>query len=665
MKNLRREKQNTALLAKEHGGKRPLTYRRIVFDAALFRRIRPLILKLRKKMKERYGMERGSHTLASLVFAIVCVSLAAAQDIVPVSDITGGTSVFVFRGNSNSVTKKYVSQAKSQRTKAQRSDNARRVGTQYEKLSKAAPRRERIAAVDPENLPPQIATMPKSEAAKIFAGVGEYYMDRNEYDKAIDFFREANTLDSTNKVARMGLSEALALKGNQLLVIDNLPVAQKFFDEALKLNPNNAPAYFGLGEILSAGGKNDDAVINYEKALSNDKDLTEIFVPLGILYYQQGKYEKAEEMLSRSVSLDPDDAPAQYFSGLVSLSRNKEQDALLAFKRAQKLDPNYAEAFYYAGEAQARLGKSSLAIEEYKRAIALKDNYFEAWYGLGSAYFDVENYREAITAFERAKRLRNDNAEVVANLADAYRQIGDYNQAETNYSLAVLFFERQRDFAQNKATRDLTADIYGRWGFVIAKQCEMNVKRGMSCKWNTAVNALDKASALSHDNFDTANLGWAYYNAARADMAAGRKDEARAKLLKARDNLKQAIETNPGYMQGPLLNLGMVYTDLQDYPAAIETFKKVVAREPKWVFALNELGIAYMNNGNYKEAAAEFRKAVSRDNKFAPAYFNLAHAEYKNGNMGEAKKAYSRLRSLGRADLATRLDVLTGGRIRK
>lgn len=615
-------------------------------------------------MREKIGTKRGSRTLVAVVFAIICVSLAAAQDIVPVNDITGGTSVFVFRGASNSVTKKYVSQAKSRRTKAQRSDNARRVGNQYEKLSKAAPRRERIAAVDPDNLPPQIATMPKNEAAKIFAGVGEYYMDRNEYDKAIDFFREANTLDSQNNVARLGLSEALALKGNQLLVIDNLPIARKFFDEALTLNPKNAPAYFGVAEILSESGTNDEAVANYEKALANDNDLTEIFVPLGILYYQQGKYDKAEQMLSRSVSLDPNDAPAQYFSGLVLLSQNKEQNALLAFKRAQQLDPNYSEAFYYAGEAQARLGKSREAIEEYKRAIALKDNYFEAWYGLGSAYFDLDNYREAITAFERAKRLKNDNAEVVANLGDAYRQIGDFNQAETNYNLATIFFERQPDFAQNKAKRDLTADIYGRLGFVIAKQCEINSKRGMSCKWNTAVNSLDKASALSHDNFDTANLGWAYYNAARADIAAKRTEEGRAKLIKARDNLKKAIDSNPGYLQGPLLNLGMVYTDLQDYPAAIETLKKVVAREPKWVFALNELGIAYLNNGNFKEAVAEFRKAVSQDNKFAPAYFNLGHAEFKNGNMGEAKKAYSKLKSLGRNDLASRLELLTGGRIR-
>jgi tetratricopeptide (TPR) repeat protein len=59
--------------------------------------------------------------------------------------------------------------------------------------------------------------------------------------------------------------------------------------------------------------------------------------------------------------------------------------------------------------------------------------------------------------------------------------------------------------------------------------------------------------------------------------------------------LKKAIDSNPKILEGPLLNLGMVYTDLGDYKSAIETLKSAIQKEPKWVFALNELGIAYLN----------------------------------------------------------------------
>lgn len=616
-------------------------------------------------MKKTRGVRRGTITLSVLISAVICVSLVAAQEIVPVSDLTGGSSLFVFRGASKSVSRKYVTQGKARRTKQQRSENARKVNTQYAKLSKAAPRRTREAVVDPNDPSlKQIATMPKEEAAKLFAGVGEYHMDRSDYDNAIDFFRESINLDSKNATAKAGLSEALALKGNELLAQDSDAVAKKFFEEALTYNDRNAPAYYGLAEILSESGDEDGASANYEKSLQFDRELTEIYVPLGILYYRKGNFAKADELLSKATAIDANDATTQYFLGLVRLQQGRDRDAAESFKRAKTLDPTNAEAFYYSGELQTRLNNNAAAIEDFKKAIAIRQNYFEAWYGLGSALFELDNYKEAVAAFEQAKRLRNNNPEVVANLGDAYRQLGDFNQAESNYNLAVIFFERSPGYANNAEMKDLVADINGRIGFVIAKQCEINRKRAIACKWDTAVRALEKASQITNSNMDHANLGWAYYNAGRADMVGGNPAVRRAKLEKARDNLLKAVNSTSVYQQGALMNLGMVYTDLGDYKGAISALKRVVDKEPKWVFAVNELGIAYYNDKNYKEAVSQFKKAISRDGKFAEAYYNLGRAHFKDGNLGETQNVYNKLKSLGRNDLAVKLQVETNGAVK-
>lgn len=616
-------------------------------------------------MKKIPGVRRGTITLSVLISAVICVSLVAAQEIVPVSDLTGGSSLFVFRGASKSVSRKYVTQGKARRTKQQRSENAKKVNTQYAKLSKAAPRRTREAVVDPNDPSlKQIATMPKEEASKLFAGVGEYHMDRSDYDNAIDFFRESLNLDPKNAVAKAGLSEALALKGNELLAQDSDAVAKKFFEEALTYNDRNAPAYYGLAEILSEAGDEDNASVNYEKSLQFDRELTEIYVPLGILYYRKGNFVKADELLTKAVAIDANDATTQYFLGLVRLQQGRDRDAAESFKRAKTLDPTNAEAFYYSGELQTRLNNNTAAIEDFRKAIAIRQNYFEAWYGLGSALFELDNYKEAVAAFEQAKRLRNNNPEVVANLGDAYRQLGDYNQAESNYNLAVIFFERSPGYEQNAEMKDTVADINGRIGFVIAKQCEINRKRAIACKWDTAVRALEKASQITNSNMDYANLGWAYYNAGRADMVGGNPAVGRTKMEKARDNLLKAVNSSSGYQQGALMNLGMVYTDLGDYKGAITALKRVVDKEPKWVFAVNELGIAYYNDKNYKEAVSQFKKAVSRDGKFAEAYYNLGRAHFKDGNLGETQNVYNKLKSLGRNDLAVKLQVETNGAVR-
>ncbi|MGH9948797.1 MAG: tetratricopeptide repeat protein, partial [Pyrinomonadaceae bacterium] len=309
-------------------------------------------------------------------------------------------------------------------------------------------------------------------------------------------------------------------------------------------------------------------------------------------------------------------------------------------------------------------GDTRQAGTEVEQAVVSKSNYFDAFFGRGTAYFALGEYPKSIENYEKAKRLKNDNAEVVANLGDAYRQVGDFNKAETNYSLAALFFERQPDFANNKETREIAADTYGKIGFAVGKQCEANIQYAISCKWNVAVDSLKKAVAITNSPNDQANLGWALHNFGKQDIREGKTAAGKEKLEQGREALERAVAANPKFLEGPMLNLGMVYTDLGNNKQAIDTLKKVIQKEPKWVFALNELGIAYMNDGNSKEAAAQFKKAVDRDNKFAAAYYNLAKAEFKNGNLGEAKKAHARLKALGRTDLSIRLEVESRGAIR-
>jgi hypothetical protein len=78
-------------------------------------------------MDNNTGSKKSPITFVIAVMATVCASLVAAQDIVPVSDIGGGTSVFVFRGASRSVAKKFVAPARTRRTKLERIESAKKV----------------------------------------------------------------------------------------------------------------------------------------------------------------------------------------------------------------------------------------------------------------------------------------------------------------------------------------------------------------------------------------------------------------------------------------------------------------------------------------------------------------------------------------------------------
>lgn len=622
-------------------------------------------------------------SLANAFFVAVIISAVlvdanptAAQELVPVSDISGGSSVFILRSSSRSP-KQFALRSRAVRTKAQRIELAKRVSRQYTTLAKVTPRRVRVKAVDPKDLPSaaKIKQMSAEEATKLFAGVGEYHMDRDDYNSAILYFREALDLGKDNAVAKTGLSEALSLKGNELLAKDSFPAARAMFNEALLYNPKNAPAYFGLATVLSEMGEDDEAIARYEEALKEDRELTEIYTPLGILYYQQSEaakqkgdtqlqgdaLTKADANLTKAAALPTADFQTHYFLGLVRFAQTRNDDALVAFRKAATLDPASAEAAYYTGETLVRKNDYAAAVREYTNATTLKPNYFEAWFGLGTAQYQLGKYAEAAEAFTKASRLRNDNYEAFNNLADSYQKAGNFNLAEANYELAGMFIQRRKDFNKEEA-----ADMYSKAALSLVNQCELNIKKAIPCRWDKAVKHLEEAAKHSPGGIDAANLGWAYYNAARADIFFGRAAEAKPKLQQAKINLEKVADSNEKFVAGPLLNLGMALTDMGEYAAAIEALNKVIRREPKWAFGINELGIAYRKQDNYKEAIAQFKKAIDKDDKFAAAYYNMAEAQFRSGSVSDAKKNWDKLKKMGPEGqkLAAKLDVVTNGGLR-
>ncbi|KXK00019.1 MAG: Tfp pilus assembly protein PilF [Acidobacteria bacterium OLB17] len=268
-----------------------------------------------------------------LILAFLIAGLPAdAQDLVPVSNISGGSSVFVFRKSSPS--RRFTSSVRTSRSREQRTASAKRVRKQYEARAAETAKKDRSPVIAPDKALASVRTMKRQEASKVMAGSGEYYLQQDDLDNAIDSFREAVTLDAANTKAKLGLSVALARKGNALADGDKSPLAKSYFLEAIKYDPKNAAAYFGLGEIFADANDNAQALANYEKALAADPTLTEIYQPLGILYYQQGEIAKADNLLEKAIALDPNSADTQVFIASIRLSQNRNQEALDAAQKA-------------------------------------------------------------------------------------------------------------------------------------------------------------------------------------------------------------------------------------------------------------------------------------------------------------------------------------------
>lgn len=562
--------------------------------------------------------------------------LLTAQDLPPNEDLSLGASVFVFRSSGRTAQKKFASSNKPSRTKTQRVAVVKNIRKQYDTLAVVATRRKRVKPVTPETIPTELARKTPKEASLALTGAGQYYYDRDEIDKSIDSYRQAVELDAKNADAKLGLSDALASKGGDLLAADKNREAQARFDEAIRLNNKNSVAYSGLGEVYDTLNDNDKAIFNYEKALALNADLTEVYAPLGVLYAQKNDLANADSFLNKALAVNRGDATTQYFLGVVRLKQNRYEDARAALSESTKLDATMPEARYSLGEALAKLDREADAAAEFKEATRLKPDYVEAWFGLGAAEYEQGKYEDAITAYKETTRLKNDSGEAHANLADAFRQLKRYGEANGEYTLAAIFIKDD-------------AELYSNWGFCLGKVQ----------KWDNAVLRLNNAIALSADHIDYTNLGWAYYNAAQIDLKSKRPAEAREKLVQAKTALQKAVSIKSDFAPA-LINLGITLNDLGEYQAAVDSLKRANEQRKNWLFAINELGIAYRKLDDYGNAVKQFQKTVDLNDKYAVGYYNLGEAQFRSGDVKGAKKTLDKLRKLDK-NLSNVLEILIVG----
>lgn len=559
-----------------------------------------------------------------------------AQDIPPSDELSLGSSIFLSR---KTTTKRFVSRGTPKvvkREKTQRVATVKKIAKQYNTLAKVTTRRSRIKTVAPENVPTDMSRISPTEASVILTGLGLYRYNRDEMDLSIVAYRNAIKLDAKNQNAKLGLSDSLTGKAAEFLEADKLLDAEELLKEAIALNSQNSAAFAGLGEYYDAIGDDNEskanAIKNFEKALLIDKDLTEIYAPLGIFYYKLGDIVKADGYLTKAVETNPADAETQYYLGLVRYKQTRFNDAETAFRQAiklyenspdvGKLSQNIADAHFYLGEIYDILNRTDDAFTEYEEATKLNPKYVEALFEMGVINYNRGNYAEAVNNYKKVTQLKNDNWEGYSNLGDAYRKLGKYGDAEGVYRIATQFIKND-------------AELYSSYGFVL----------GAQSKWDGAITTLNSAISKSPNVLDYTNLGWAYYNSAQADLKANRQTEATAKLKLGRDALQKAVALKPDFAP-PYLNLGITLTDLGEYQASVEALKRGTELRKNWIDAHNELGIAYRKLNDFENAAKQFQKTVEIDDKYASGYFNLGEAEVMRGNIKAAQNAHDKLKKL-------------------
>ncbi|HBK58817.1 MAG TPA: hypothetical protein DDZ37_05655 [Spirochaetaceae bacterium] len=127
-----------------------------------------------------------------------------------------------------------------------------------------------------------------------------------------------------------------------------------------------------------------------------------------------------------------------------------------------------------------------------------------------------------------------------------------------------------------------------------------------------------------------------FFNRAEAHRLLGNIEAARKDLLSA----LQIAPDDPEVLHG----LGLLAYEQDDFPLAMEYYRKAIDKDPAFAPAWNDLGVVEFRSQHYDSARNFFEKAVALDPDFSEAWFNLADT-YEELGMAEARAhALSQLR---------------------
>ncbi len=278
----------------------------------------------------------------------------------------------------------------------------------------------------------------RSYRSKMLEQLGLLYRTIDQYDQAVDAFRQIATVDP-DLAAR---AEAQIIDTYRLA--RDFTKAQQESDAALKKYPNEKTIHQVRAQLLADQGKTDQAIAELKKLMDGKNDLqiylamadvyekgrnftemgkaldeaeklsqtkddkTNVLFTRGAMYEREKKYDQAEKTFRQVIDADPSNASALNYLGYMLADQNvRLQEAQDLIQRAVKLDPNNYAFLDSLGWVYYRMNRLNEAEQQLSRSIQLRDNDPTIHDHLGDVYFKEGKIKEAIAQWESS--LKNFN----------------------------------------------------------------------------------------------------------------------------------------------------------------------------------------------------------------------------------------------------------------
>lgn len=255
-----------------------------------------------------------------------------------------------------------------------------------------------------------------------YLGIGDIYLEQENYEKAEPAFARAAKLEPRNFDAQYGHGVALQM-------LNRFIEAIRAYHRALTINPDSFKANLNIAVTYLQINEPQSAVTFAEQAVRLDPASGTARVNLGAAYEKVGRNSEAiEQYLTAMELIDPADTPPVMMNLVNVLAQEKRyREAANTAENLLKIEPS-ANAYERLGWCWFRLGDYEKSINAYREAVKLDRNHWQSYNGIGvnalntwllSKRRDENAAAEAREAFRRSLRL-NPNQQKLVTLMSNY-----------------------------------------------------------------------------------------------------------------------------------------------------------------------------------------------------------------------------------------------------
>jgi tetratricopeptide (TPR) repeat protein len=443
------------------------------------------------------------------------------------------------------------------------------------------------------------------------------------------------------KAAAQGYAEGRAGVGQVWLRRRNYEKALEQFQLAQRMDPNLALAHWGAGECARRNEDCATALPEFQRAVELDHKYPDAQLALGDCLTQSRRFDQAVAALNPGLNWGKWRPRFLVALGMVEMARDSLRDAGIYFTQAREAAPDDPITNRALGDFYLKRGIGSLAIPEYEKAVALDSTDIDLRFALGRALAFDQRYGDAIEQYRWVAEKNPDYSGAQLALGDIYYRAGQaepryyaearphlekYTQLAPNdargWSLLGrdLYYLREKDAAlaaMRKAEQlgDKSKDMYTIMFRALVDQKD----------WAGALAAIKKGEPNGADLLKLAQVNAFLGNAAAADST--------YRALVDKDST-----SNDGKFA--MLEMAKAQYRQKDYPNAIGTLSRRIALDPSNDEAYYYRGLCHKELKQLPEALADLRQAVALAPTKGDRHFWLAVTLSQSGAVDSALVEY-------------------------